>query len=111
MVKGGRQHLHDALVKRALKAFQESALFEIRQELSQFPTRSRLLTNAGESSQSGIPNSNHELSIGCKNSDRRFTDLRHPLSSAANFLVRRRLGFSWPLPLIIVSLLSPSSRA
>src|SRR6185369_8404399 len=49
MMKSCRQYFHDAFTQRSLKAFQESARVEIRNERSQRLTRSRFLTDAGES--------------------------------------------------------------
>src|SRR6185295_937688 len=106
MMKGRCEHFHYAFVKRSLETLQQPALLEIGQQRSQIPPRSRFLTDAGEPCKRRIPNSNHELSVGCENAD-----LRHPRSSATGFLVRLRLGFSAPLPPIILSMISPSWRA
>src|SRR6185369_2090467 len=106
MMEGGRKQFYYAFLKRSLETFQQATLFEIGEQRSQILIRSRFLTDTGEPRERRIPNSNYELSVSCENAD-----LRHPLSSAAGFLVRLRLGFSAPLPPKMLSMISPSWRA
>src|SRR5678815_365065 len=98
-MKGRREHFDYAFLKRSLETLQQTPLLEIGQQCSQILTRSRFLTDTGEPRERRIPNSNHEIGIGCENAD-----LRHPCSSAAGFLARLRLGFSTPLTPIMLSM-------
>src|ERR1044072_3174726 len=106
MMKGRGKNLDYTFTNRSLEAFQQPALFEIRQQRSQILTCGRFLTDTRKPRERRIPNSNHEISICCENAD-----LRHPCSSAAGLLARLRLGFSAPLPPIMLSMISPSCRA
>jgi hypothetical protein len=75
MMKGRRQHFHDAFVQRSLETFQQPRFSRSGSERSQRLTQSRFLADAGEPREGGIPNSNHEVSICCENAD---STLRHP---------------------------------
>src|SRR5215212_10115149 len=69
MMEGRCEHFHYAVLQRSLEAVQQATLLEVGEQCGQSLTQSRLLANAGEPRERGIPNSNDELTVCCENAD------------------------------------------